>query len=129
MATKLKNILGITQEKVYNQTLSLSQGKTFKSELDSAVKTFLKGLLAEKPYFGLDNSRSKFKTYKDILEFISQSPVTKESKITLNGISKLKNRKIIIKPVKKTDEIAGFVEYVKSVLPEFKEGEFYSGRS
>lgn len=125
-AKKLRDILKITGEKVYNQTISQSGGKTFKTALDSAVRTFIKGLLAEKALYGLEKHREDFKDYKSIINFIKSCPITQGVRISVSSISHLKNRKLIIKPIVKTEEIKVFVDYIKSKLEFFDEKAFYT---
>lgn len=120
----LRELGKITNEKVFNKMMTKRGGKTYKTVLDSAVRTFIKGLLAEDPLFGLENYKKDFKSYNDIVLFIKGCGV-KDTRLTKSSISNLKHRKLKIKLVDRTEEIEEFVSNVKNKLPLFKEKDFY----
>jgi hypothetical protein len=125
---EFRELVKVTDEKVYNKVLTKRGNKTYKNVLESAVRTFIKGLLQEKPLFGLEIYRDKFKTYRDIINFVKDCGVT-SIRLTNSSISHLKNRKINIKLVDRTDEIEEFVKKLKSKLPMFREEDFYKSKS
>ena len=123
-----RELIKITDEKVYNKVLTKRGNKTYKNVLESAVRTFIKGLLQEKPLFGLENYKDNFKTYKDIITFVKDCGIT-SMRLTTSSISHLKNRKIDIKLVDRTEEIETFVKNLKIKLPLFREDEFYKSKT
>jgi hypothetical protein len=126
-AQELRELVKITDEKIYNKVLTKRGNKTYKNVLDTAVRTFIKGLLLDKPLFGLDVYKDRFKSYKDIINFVKDCGAT-SIRLSYSSLSHLKNRKIAIKLVDRTDEIEEFVKILKTKLPLFKEEEFYKSK-
>jgi hypothetical protein len=124
-ALTYREISKILTKTIYSRYTTKTSNKGYKTVLESAVRTFIKGLLAEKPMFGLDQHRDQFKTYKDIIDFVRGFEKTKKISLTKSGISNLRHRKLMIKPVDRTPDIKDFIDYVKSNLGNFKEDEFF----
>lgn len=86
-----------TQNK-YNKIHNESKVKYYTSAKSTGVRTFLKGLLAEEPLFGLP--KNAFGEYKEIIEYIKE--YDRSLNISTKSISNLKTRKLVFKPVDKT---------------------------
>jgi len=110
----------LNKTSIYEKKASNNSLKTmYKSYLDLAVRNFLKGLM--KDSYNLDSS--SFANYKDIIDYIHS--YDKTYKITPNNLAQLKRKGVIKRPVVKTTETLGFVEFVKNKFPKFDEGSFF----
>jgi hypothetical protein len=110
---------------LYNKMTSKSRDTKYKNTLEIAVRSFIKGLFSEQPLFGLEQHKSRFKSYKDLIEFIHNHEPCKRISLTPQSLSNLKNRKILIKPVPRTKETEEFIKYVKMELEHFNEINFF----
>lgn len=77
----------------YNKNSKGAGSKTYKTALDSAILTFIKGLIAKEPMFGLLEHQEDLSDYKDIVKFIKDFDPTKS--ISVSSISHLKHRRIL----------------------------------
>lgn len=123
---ELRGVSKMLSVKRYNKNVSgRSESKTYKSVLDSAVRTFLKGLLAKNPLYGLEKHREEFKTYNDIIDFIRGYEKAERISLSKSSLSHLRNRKMIIKALDRTAEVEDFVVYLKSRLSHFNDEDFF----
>lgn len=106
----------------YNKNNSNKNTTTYKSNLEVGVRNFIKAFYSKTYTFGL--SGSEFSNSKDIITFISGFKPTKDLKISVSSISKLKNRRLIWRPVPHTMENVEFCAYVKQHLPKFRDDLF-----
>lgn len=88
--------------------------------MELAVRNIVKGMLSNPPKYNLCRDGM---SYVDIITFINGY---KKTKMTVDSISKLKNRKQVLKVVPRTPETLEFVSYVKEKYPEFDEISFFS---
>lgn len=95
---------------------------SYRSYVEIAARTFIKGYLAESPCFGLRGD--EFPYYKSIISFIKGFDLTKGMKITKQSLSNLKHRKIILRPVPKTREVIALITEIKKIIPHFDETTF-----
>jgi hypothetical protein len=119
-----RSISNLLSKRIYSQFITRTSDKSCKTILESAVRSFIKGLLAEKPMFGLDRHKDEFKTYKEIISFLKSYEKIGKMTLTPNSISKLKSRNQILKPVKITTEVEEFIKFIKSRLKYFKDEDF-----
>lgn len=110
----------IHKQKVYNRQSSVKSSSLYSSKLELAVRNFVKGLLASPPKYNLMRGGM---SYVEIIMFINGY---KKTKMTVDSISKLKNRKQVFKVVPRTQETLEFVAYIKEKYPSFDEGTFFS---
>ena len=115
----------ILSKRIFSQYITRSSDKSCKTILESAVRCFIKGLLAEKPMFGLEKYKNRFETYNEIIKYLKSFEKIKTMSLTTKSISKLKNRKMILKPVKRTKDVEEFVDFIKIELKDFNEVEFF----
>lgn len=122
----LKSLVKETGYSRYSPTKTTS--KKYKNVLETAARTFIKGLLAETELYGLD--RTLLPTYNDIINYIKDYDCEKgianlsKMQLTKSSISHLKNRKTITKSVPDTKETRDFASYLESKFPNFKRDEF-----
>lgn len=98
----------------------------YKTNLEIGVRNFIKAYYSQNENFGL--KVGEFKYYKDIISFISGYSQTKGIKLSSTSISNLRHRKLIWKPVPRTNENLAFVEYIKQRFPDFKEDQFLKAK-
>lgn len=101
----------------YNKTNSNRTGSVYKSSLEIGVRNFIKAVYSSNESFGLTSY--EFRYTRELISFIYGYESAKQIKLTLNSVSKLKNRKIIIKPVPRTRENLAFCKYIKEHFPKF----------
>jgi hypothetical protein len=107
---------------LYNKNTTMKKGSVYKNQLDIAVRNFIKGYFSPTPLFSLKGT--EFKNHKELLQFIQNFPDASSLKISVNSISKLKNRKLFLRPVPKSLEVLEFVKYINSILPHFNPKDF-----
>jgi hypothetical protein len=100
----------------FNKNNANKSKSLYKTKMEIGVRNFIKGYYSNN--FGLLGN--EFKYAQDLINFIYGNKSAKKVKITTASISKLKNRKIIFKPVPATNENLEFVEYLKFHLPHFR---------
>lgn len=122
---RLRFLSSFHRTTLYNKITSKSRGARYKNTLEIAVRAFIKGLFAEQPLFGLDGYKERFKNYKDLINFIHNYEPCKHISLTPQSLSNLKHRRILIKPVPRTNETEAFVEYVKTELKLFEDQNFF----
>lgn len=104
--------------KEYNRNLSRKlENKNYKTIIETAVRTFIKGLLAEEPMFGLD--RTIMSRYSSIIKFVQDFEGLQKMPLSKSSISHLKNRRCIIKTVPRSTETIEFANYIKDKFPNF----------
>ena len=109
---------------IYNQMSSKRLDvKTISTRLMAAVRAFLKGILHEPPMYGLPRFEDAFDDYKSAVDFIHGF----DSSLSLSksSISHLRNRKMIIRSVEKSDITEGFAVYIQGRFPDFRPDEFF----
>jgi hypothetical protein len=89
----------------------------YKDYTEIGIRNFIRGYLAKEPLFGFKGT--EFKRYRDLIEFIYGFNPTKPIKVSSQTISKLKHRKMLIRPVPKTRENKSLADYIKSKFPYF----------
>jgi len=89
----------------------------YKTRLEVGVRNFIKVFYSSNEKFGLKGNEFKFT--KDLISFIYGHTPAKNIKISLSSISHLKHRKLIWKPVTRSNENLAFVEYIKLHYPYF----------
>lgn len=97
----------------------------YKHDYELVVRNFIKAYYSKNEKFGLKGT--EFKTIQNLIDFIYGISSTKDIKslrITQNSVSKLKNRKMIWKPVERNITTEALVEQIKFRLPHFKEEVF-----
>ena len=105
----------------YNRRTSSGGNKKYKNYSDIGIRNFIKGLLS-KPSMYPDISINLNK-YEKIIDFVKN--FDPKYKITKSSLSNLKNRKLIIKQVPRTDETISFVKYIKVKYPNFDDSLFF----
>lgn len=118
---KLRFLSGVHRKTIYNKMSNSVGNSKYKSNLDLAIRNFVKGCIKDPPGYNLQNIGS----YSDIIEFVKN--YKQDYRISKASISNLKNRKLIVKDVPKTTESLAFVEYVKSKYPTFDDKLFFGG--
>jgi hypothetical protein len=111
----------------FNKTNSARTGSTYKSSLEIGVRCFIKAFYSSNEKFGLTGQ--EFRYNREIIDFIKGIKSTKSIKISSDSISKLKNRRMIMKPVPRTRENIEFVRYVKERFPYFRDEMFLKSPS
>jgi hypothetical protein len=126
----LRSIGKLHKQKNYNRQSSLVFSNRYNSMLDLAIRNFVKGYLADPVKFNLPSDA--FKTYTEIIEYIMKYDALAlrvgKIKLTVNIISKLKNRNQMIKIVPKTEETLNFVNYLKIRFPQFDDESFFTSK-
>lgn len=87
----------------FNKNNANRSQTTYKTNIEVGVRNFIKGYYSKNETFGLKGN--EFKYVKDIISFIYGRGSTKDIKISTSSVSKLKNRKLIWKPVPPTVKI------------------------
>lgn len=123
---ELRKLSNIFTKSVYNRQSSKSQRKSCKTVLETAIRSFLKDLLADESLYGLEKHRQDFPEYRDIIKFIKDFGYNSISKTSL---SMMKKRKMIRKSVTKTKETIEFTDYVKKRLPGFRVDLFFQDKN
>jgi hypothetical protein len=111
----------------YNKTNTNRTGSTYKSSLEIGVRNFIKAVYSTNEKFGLKGK--EFRYIHELISFIYGFESTKHIKISLNSVSKLKNRNIIMKPVPRSRKNVAFCKYIKERFPEFREDLFLKPKS
>lgn len=89
----------------------------YKDYIEIGVRNFIRGYLAKEPLFGLKGT--EFNRYKDIIEFIYGFRPAKPIVVSSQTISKLKHRKMLIRPVPNTRENKALANFIKSKISYF----------
>jgi len=92
-----------------------------KDYTDLAIRNFIKGLLSIPTKYNLVND---FKSYSEIIDFIKN--YKRNIRISKTSLSNLKNRKMVIKAVPRTNETERFTEYVKTRYKNFDDKTFFA---
>lgn len=104
-----------------SKNMASKQVNKTKDYTDLAIRTFIKGLFSSPPKFNLVYD---FKSYSDIIDFIKF--YKRNARISKSGLSNIKNRKIVMRTVLRTEETERFVEYVKTRYKNFDDQTFFS---
>jgi hypothetical protein len=106
----------------YNKN-NTNRGQTrYKTHIEIAVRNFIKAYYSTNNKFGLLGNEFKFTT--DLITFINGITSTKELRLSVYSISKLKNRRMIFRPVPPTNENIRFCKMVKMKYPQFRDDLF-----
>jgi hypothetical protein len=111
----------------YSKQLTVKSTNKYQNVIEVSIRNFIKGYYnTEGPLFGLIGN--EFKNYNQVIEFVKEFTIPNNIKynVTTKSISKLKNRKIVIKQVPRDENTLKFVEYVSNKFPHFKEEDFFS---
>lgn len=106
----------------YNKNNTNRAQSTYKSHIELGVRNFIKAYHSPTQKFGLQGNEFKFA--KDLITFINGIVSDKVLRLSVNSISKLKNRRPIIKPVPPTPDNLRFCELVKQKYPYFRDDMF-----
>lgn len=99
--------------------------KSYKSYIETGVRGFIKACLSENELKRYGIPIGFFKNYKSIIDFIYGHEPSREVKLSVNNISKLKGRVTISRAVPRTIENESFVEYVKTHINTFNTDRFF----
>lgn len=110
----LRYLMRLSRNSLYNKGTSGQSRNKYKSGKELIVRSFLKALLHEPPKYNLYND---FKTYSEIITYLQE--YDESIKLTKQGLSHLKNRKMIFRVVPRTDESVRFTEFIKHKYPDF----------
>lgn len=102
----------------YNKNSSMKSPSEYKSKIEVGVRNFIKGYFSLNEKFGLVGN--EFKNVKELITFISGDKSTQGIKISRHSISKLKNRKMIWRPVPQSEENLRFCNYILKHYPYFR---------
>lgn len=103
----------------YNKNNVIKSKALYRSKIEVGVRNFIKAFYSTNQTFGL--SGYEFKGAKDILTFISGHSPTKDVKLSLSAVSRLKSRRMIWRPVPHTVENLGLCAYIKFHYPNFND--------
>lgn len=106
----------------FNTTNSNRAGTLYKSRLEIGVRNFIKGYYSSNETYGFTGT--EFRYAREIIDFIYGIESTKSLRLSLSSISKLKNRRIIQKPVPHTRENIELCAYIKKKFPHFRDDLF-----
>ena len=93
----------------------------YKNDYELVVRNFIKAYYSKNEKFGLKGT--EFRRVKDLIDFIygiSSTNEIKSLRISISSVSKLKNRKMIWKPVERTNTTENLVDKIVFRLPHFK---------
>ena len=99
--------------------------KRYRSYIETAVRGFVKACLAENKSDRYGLELGIFKSYKDLISFVNGFEPAREVKLSVSGISMLKNRKTISRAVPRTVETEGFIDYVLHYFEMFESDRFF----
>lgn len=94
----------------------------YRSYIEVGVRNFIKGYLAKEPCFGLKGT--EFKGYKELISFIYGFDQSDGVKVSKSSVSHLKSRRLILRPVPRTQQNIDFVRYIVSKIPYFSTESF-----
>lgn len=115
----MKEIVNVPIYKGYSEQPS----KSYKSYLETGVRGFVKICLKDPERYGIP--KDMFTTYKSLIDFIYGFEPARMVKLSLSGISHLKNRNTISRAVPRNDENEAFVIYVKQFINTFNDDLFF----
>lgn len=95
----------------YNKNNANRSTTLYRSKLELGLRNFIKAYYSKNEKLGLRGN--EFKHIKDIISFISGNRSTNDIKISISSVSKLKNRRLIWKPVPPTNENLALCKYIK----------------
>lgn len=123
VAGNLRSIGKMHKTVMYNKLTTRLKGNEYKDYTDLAIRNFIKIIVNDSKLFNLDGGLN---TYAEIIDFIQG--YKKNARVSKHSISKLKNRKFILKTVPRTEETLKFVEYVKSKFKSFDSEVFFGSK-
>jgi hypothetical protein len=115
----LRYVSKVHKTRIYHKNTSSRLGNKYRNYTELAIRTFLKGIFADK--YNID--KSLFSSYNDIIDFIKN--YDNKARVSKQGLSSLKNRKIVLKPVPRDKNTDNFVAYVKKKMPGFNDKDFF----
>lgn len=119
VALNLRFLSKLHKTRVYNRYTTKAGTSVYKSFKELAVRNFIKISLTNPIDFNL----TPFENYSSLIEFIKgYDPMYR---VTKSSLSHLKNRKLILKSVPKTNETLAFIAYVLVKFPDFKVNDFF----
>lgn len=121
---EVRSLIQLLYTKDYNRLLTKSSSKRYKTDLETAVRTFIKGLFINEGLFGVKNT--DIGNYNEIVKFINEFKGIDKIKISKDSISKLKNRPMVLYSVPVNSINEEFASYVKSKYSKFDCGKFFS---
>lgn len=121
---EIRSLSRLVKKKDYNRFLPTTlNSKKYNTVVETAVRTFIKGLLSEEALFGLDPAL--LPTYSDIIKFVKDFEGTAGMLLSKSSISHLKNRRSIIKNVPQNSETLNFAAYIQKTFKNFKADDFF----
>lgn len=99
--------------------------KSYKSYIETGVRGFVKACLSEVDSNRYGVPKGLFESYRSLIDFIHFHEPTREVKLTLSSISKLKGRNTIARAVPRTPENESFINYVKTNISTFESDRFF----
>jgi hypothetical protein len=117
----LRFIGSLVKKKLFGKYTSSSGNNKYKISDEIAVRNFLKGVVSTPPLFNLPSDC--FKTRKDLISFVERyNPALN---ISLESLSRYRQRKVKLGLVQRSKESDKFVSYVHESFPHFDERSFY----
>jgi hypothetical protein len=113
----------LNSKPVFNKGYMINSGNAYKELVETSVRGFIMSCVSNKNRYGIPID--KFKTYKDIISFISNYEPARSIRVTPSMISNLKNRKTIPRSVPRNEANEKFISYVKSSIPTFEDDIFF----
>jgi hypothetical protein len=117
----LRGLSKIHKTRVYNKFSHKTTGNAYKNYTDLAIRNFIKGILSKENLYNIN--KKDFDDYNSIIQFIKD--YKPDFKISKTSLSNLKNRKMIIKPVPRTEDTIEFVKWLKIKYPKFEDTNFW----
>jgi len=104
---------------------STQVSKVYKCYIETGVRGFIKACLSTDVSNRYGIPIDMFTTYQSIIDFVHTCEDTREVKLSIKGISKLKNRTSISRAVPRTKENELFIKFVKTHIPSFDVDSFF----
>lgn len=104
---------------------SSQESKVYKCYIETSVRGFIKACLSTDVSNRYGIPIDMFTTYQSIIDFVHTCVAAREVKLSIKGISKLKNRTSISRAVPRTKENELFIEFVKMHIPSFDVDYFF----
>lgn len=122
---KIRVLKNTVSKPVFNKSYIESMSKSYRSQLETSVRSFIKACLASEALNRYGIPEGSFKGYKNIIEFVYGYEPAREVKISLSSISRLRHRNTISRTVPRTEENESFIKYVKDTFNNFEEDRFF----
>jgi hypothetical protein len=104
---------------------STQVSKVYKCYIETGVRGFIKACLSIDVQNRYGIPIELFTTYQSIIDFVHTCEEAREVKLSISGISRLKNRISISRAVPRTTENELFIKFVKTHIPSFEVDSFF----